>query len=347
MKTNLKRMITLVLAILLLASVAGCGSTATTTAATTAATTTKAATTAATTAGTTAGTTAPGAKVKAAFIVADMANESQAFSSREFTKYGAQYGFEVSTFDAKADTQTESKLVTNCIAQGFKVIWLNPNDIKAIVPSLMEAKKAGIVIGMFSSDLGTADQQYRDFFCGVNDLQAGEAAAKAFMDKFPNGASIVEIGGQSGHDAQIKRHDGFNKVIANTNIKVIDYQAPTAWSTEQAQKIAEDMIVRHGDKIQGIFCHWDNGATGIIQALKTAKKTGVFLVGVDGNKAGFAQVKEGTQSVTISQNFTNMTKKSLELAQSKVAGKTVEQINFIPLDVISQANIAQFPTPEW
>ena len=35
MKTTLKRMITLVLAILLLASVAGCGSTATTTAATT------------------------------------------------------------------------------------------------------------------------------------------------------------------------------------------------------------------------------------------------------------------------------------------------------------------------
>ncbi len=329
---NLKKVITLLLALAMIISLAACGSTATTTAATTAATT--------------GGTTAAGL-VKAAFIVADMANESQAFSSREFQKYGAEYGFDVTILDAKADTQTESKLVTNCIAQGMKVIWLNPNDIKAIVPSLMEAKKAGITIGMFSSDLGTADQQYRDFFCGVNDLQAGEAAAKAFMDKFPNGANIVEIGGQSGHDAQIKRHDGFNKVIANTNIKVIDYQAPTAWSTEQAQKIAEDMIVRHGDKIEGIFCHWDNGATGIIQALKTANKSGVFLVGVDGNKAGFAQVKEGTQSVTISQNFTNMTKKSLELARDKIAGKTVEQINFIPLDVISQANISQFPTPEW
>jgi len=335
MKMNLKKMLTLLLALTMLISLVACGSTATTAA------TTKA------TAATTAGTTAAGGKVKAAFIVADMANESQAFSSREFQKFGAEYGFEVSIFDAKADTQTESKLVTNCIAQGMKVIWLNPNDIKAIVPSLQEAKSKGIIIGMFSSDLGTTDQQYRDFFCGVNDLQAGEAAAKAFMDKFPNGANIVEIGGQSGHDAQIKRHDGFNKVIANTNIKVIDYQAPTAWSTEQAQKIAEDMIVRHGDKIQGIFCHWDNGATGIIQALKTAKKTGVFLVGVDGNKAGFAQVKDGTQSVTISQNFTNMTKKSLELGKAKIEGKTVEQINFIPLDVISTANISQFPTPEW
>lgn len=339
MNKNVKRVMTLVLAIVLLVSLAACGSTATTAA------TTKAATTAAGT--TAAGTTAAGAKVKVAFICADMANESQAFSSRQFTKLGADYGFEVTILDAKADTQTESKLVTNCIAQGMKAIFLNPNDISAIVPSLMEAKKAGIVVGMFSSDLKTADQQYRDFFCGVNDTQAGEAAAKAFMDKFPTGATIVEIGGQSGHDAQIKRHDGFNNAIKGSKIQVIDYQAPTAWSTEQAQKIAEDMLVKEGDKIQGIFCHWDNGCTGIIQALKTAKKTGVFLVGVDGNKAGFAQVKDGSQSVTISQNFTNMTKKSLELARAVLDGKTVEKINFIPLDVITTANISQFPTPEW
>ena len=53
---------------------------------------------------------------------------------------------------------------------------------------------------------------------------AGEAAAQVFIDQFPNGANIVEIGGQSGHDAQIKRHDGFNNAIAGTNIKVIDYR---------------------------------------------------------------------------------------------------------------------------
>jgi ABC-type sugar transport system substrate-binding protein len=61
------------------------------------------------------------AKLKAAFIISNMANESQAFSSKMFLKYGAEYGFDMYTFDAKGDTQAESQIVTNCIAQKFKV----------------------------------------------------------------------------------------------------------------------------------------------------------------------------------------------------------------------------------
>ena len=44
-------------------------------------------------------------KVKAAFIVSNMANESQAFSAKQFLKYGADYGFDMYTYDAKGDTQ--------------------------------------------------------------------------------------------------------------------------------------------------------------------------------------------------------------------------------------------------
>ena len=142
---------------------------------------------------------------KIAFIAANMANESQAFSSKQFQKFGKDYGFEVVVLDAKGDTQTESQLVTNSIAQKFKAIFLNPNDINAIVPSVMKAKQAGVVVGMFSSDLAPANQKFRDFFVGVNDTMAGEAAGDAFLKHFPNGATIVEVGGQAGHDAQIKR----------------------------------------------------------------------------------------------------------------------------------------------
>ena len=337
MKTNFKRMITLLLAVLMIASVAGCAAKATTTAAPAATTAAGAETTAA----------AAGATAKVAFICADMSNPSQAYSQKQFTSFGKDYGFEVTVLDAKGDAQTESQLVTNCIAQGMKAIFLNPNDIKAIIPAIKQAKDAGIIVGMFSSDLPADSQQYRDFFCGVNDTQAGEAAAKAFVDKFPDGATIVEIGGQAGHDAAIKRHDGFTKGITGTKIQVLDYKNPQQWDTAQAQAIAEDMITKYGDEIKGIFCHWDNGVTGIIQALKASGMKDVFLVGVDGNKNGFTQVKNGEQSVSIAQNFTNMSKKSLELARAVLDGKTVEKINFIPLDVVTKENVDTFPQPEW
>jgi ribose transport system substrate-binding protein len=285
---------------------------------------------------------------KVAFICADMANESQAFSSKQFLKFGKDYGLDVTILDAKGDAQAESQLVNNCIAKKMKAIFLNPNDINAIVPALREAKKAGIVVGMYSSDLAPQFQQYRDFFCGVNDMQAGEAAAEAFMKKFPNGATIVEVGGQAGHDAQIKRHTGFNNEIKGSKIQVIDYMTPTAWSTAEAMSIMEDMIVKDGKKIQGVFCHWDNGATGVIQALKAADMlNGMFIVAIDGNRAGFDQVRNGTQSVCIMQNFEVMAKNSMNLARQVLDGKKVNPTNFIKLDVVTKDNINSFTPPEW
>ena len=289
------------------------------------------------------------AKVKAAFIISNMANESQAFSAKQFLKYGSEYGFDMYTYDAKGDTQAESQIVTNCIAQKFKVLFLNPNDINAIVPSLMKAKQAGLIVGMFSSDLAPANQKYRDFYAGVNDTMAGQQAAAAFIKQFPKGAKIVEIGGQAGHDAQIKRHDGFNTAIKGSSIQVIDYKACTQWSTSEALTIMENMIVKYGKDIQGVFCHWDNGATGVIQAAKAAGMDNLFIVGVDGNRAGYTQVQSGDQSVSIAQNFTVMAKKDLELAKAVVAGQKVEPVNFVPLTVVDKALISSggFDSPEW
>ena len=287
------------------------------------------------------------AKPKAVFVISNMANESQAFAAKQFLKYGADFGFDVQTFDAKGDTQAESQIVTNAIAQKFKAIFVNPNDINAIIPSLMKAKAAGMVVGMFSSDLPAAAQKYRDFFAGVNDTMAGQQAAAAFIKHFPNGAKIVEIGGQAGHDAQIKRHDGFNSSIKGTKIEVIDYKACTQWSTSEALTIMENMIVKHGKEIQGVFVHWDNGATGVIQAAKAANLPGLFIVGVDGNRAGYVQVKSGDQSVSIAQDFVLMTKTDLGLARDVLAAKKVQQINWVPLAVIDADSVKTFEPPEW
>lgn len=344
MRSATRKIIALLLAVIMVAAFAGCG-------ATTPAAPAKASTAAQaeSTAAAEPAKTADAAKEpqKIAFIVADMANESQAFASKQFQKYAKDYNFEVTILDAKGDAQAETQSVNNAVAQGVKALFVNPNDINAIVPALQAAKKAGVVVGMFSSDLPKDKADARDFFVGVNDNMAGEAAAKAFIDKFPDGANIVEIGGQSGHDAQIKRHDGFNNAIKDTKIKVIDYKATQQWATDQAMAITEDMITKEGPKIDGIFVHWDSGATGVIQALKAANMTGKFLVAVDGNKAGFAQVRSGDQSVTIMQNFTNMTKQSLELARKVIDGEKVEAVNFIPLDIVNKDNIDTFTAPEW
>jgi ABC-type sugar transport system substrate-binding protein len=62
---------------------------------------------------------------KAAFITQALSNESQAYAWKQFQQYCAEYGFEMTVFEGQNDVQNEAKAVSTCIAQGFKVIFIN------------------------------------------------------------------------------------------------------------------------------------------------------------------------------------------------------------------------------
>ena len=236
-------------------------------------------------------TEAPAGKIKVGFVTQSLTNASQAYAWTQFQKYAPEYGFEVTLFDEDYDSQNGVAAISTCIAEGYTAICLNPTDPAALVPALKEAKEAGIIIGLYSSDLPDESKQYRNFMCGTNDFLFGEIAAQTMMAAFPNGVKMVEVGGQSGHDAQIKRHDGFMSAI-DDSVTVLDSKDVAQWATEDAMAIMEDFISLYGDEIQAVFCHWDTGATGVIQALKNAGIEGVYVIGIDGsyfrvqNKAG-------------------------------------------------------------
>lgn len=282
------------------------------------------------------------------FIAQSMSNESQTFATKMFKKHADEYGLNVTFMDAKADPTIEAQLVTTCIAQGADAIFVNANDPNGIIPSLMAAKEAGVIVCMFSADLAEENQQYRDVYVGANDIQSGKAAGEAFIAKFPDGANIVEIGGQSGHDSQIKRHDGFAEALEGSNINILESQNCTAWATNDCLDIMQDFIVKYGEEIDGIFVHWDNGAAGAIQALENANMEIPCVVAVDGCKAGFDQVSAGTQTVCLMQNFETMAMTSMDLCRKLLDGETLEsEINYIAWDTVTIDNIDTFTYPEW
>lgn len=288
-----------------------------------------------------------GKTLKVAYIPNSMSNEMNAYGFKIMEQYAPEYNMEVTAFDGQYDPQTETAAITNCIGQGYDAIILCPSDINAVVPAVMQAKEAGVLVVMYSADLPEEYRELRDIFVGVDDTIAGEEAAKAFIEQFPDGAKVIEVGGAAGTDAQNRRHDGFNAALEGSNIEVLDYRACDTWSTDQAMSITEDMIVKYGDEIQGVFCHWDNGATGCIEALSNAGLEDVFVVAIDGCRGGFDQVKAGTQSVCISQNVVNISVKTLETIRAAADGEPYEAENFIPLDVVTAENVDTFPYPEW
>ncbi len=288
-----------------------------------------------------------GKVLKVAYIPNSMSNEMNAYGYKIMKEHQGDYNMEVTAFDGQYDSQTETAAITNCIGQGYDAMILCPSDINAVIPAVMQAKEAGIIVVMYSADLPEEYREYRDIFVGVDDTEAGRNAAKAFIDQFPEGAKVIEVGGTAGTDAQIRRHDGFTAGLEGSNIEVLEYQATNSWSSNETMAITEDMIVKYGDEIQGIFCHWDGGATGCIEALKNAGIEGTYIVAIDGSRSGFDQVKDGTQNVCISQNVINISLKAMEVIRDAADGGNYEAENYVPLDVVTPDNVEELPYPEW
>ena len=109
------------------------------------------------------------------------------------------------------------------------------------------------------------------------------------------------------------------------------------------------MVTKYGDEIQFVFCHWDNGATGVISALTAAGgMEDVMIIGVDGNKTGFDQVESWGNYTSIAQNVETITKTSMETANKFLDGELTEYTPVIvPFDIINKDTIGNFTAPEW
>ncbi|MDR2571720.1 MAG: sugar ABC transporter substrate-binding protein [Oscillospiraceae bacterium] len=284
---------------------------------------------------------------RAAFVTQAMSNESQAFSWREFQRLAPEFNFELRVFAGENEPQVEFDGVLTAIADGYDAVFVNPSSIEGIVPALRQAKEAGLIVGMFSSVLPDEHKDAMTFFVGSDDYLGGVQAGEFVSSNFPNGANFVEVGGQAGHSAANDRHNGFQSGKADNIVMLESQFSPTGWNTHEALAIMEDFIVKYGDDIDIVWCHWDNGASGVIDALAAAGMDGVFVIGVDGNRTGYAQVRAGVQALSVGQSFTNMAMESLRNAKTILEGGTVPLDNWIPLDMVTIDTIDNFVEPDW
>jgi len=287
----------------------------------------------------------PGDSARGIFITQDLSNASQNFSADEFKRLMGNYNIELQI--AGGDVADNNRNIDLAIAEKMDVIFINPNDIEAVIPGLTRAREAGIIVGLFSSQPPDEVNYPYDFFAGSDDYLGGIQAGEFVSKQFPNGANFVEVGGQAGHIAATKRYDGFRDGIAANINELASQFVPGPWQTDEARTIMEGFLVQF-DNIDIVWCHWDNGASGVIEAAQAAGRLDeIFIIGYDGNSTGYQQVKDGVQALSVGQSFTNMATKSLENARAMLDGKSVEKINWIPVDMVTLDSLNSFPWPAW
>ena len=207
------------------------------------------------------------------------------------------------------DNASQVTAIENMVAAGVKGIMITPSDTKAIIPAIQKARAKKVLV--IALDTPTDPQSAVDALFATNNFTAGELIgkyAKASMAGKP--AKIATLDLAPGITVGVLRHNGFlsgfgvSGITSSATQQATDPQVvcsqDTAGDQSKGQTAMENCLQKNPD-INLVYTINEPAALGADTALKSAGKSGVLVVSVDGGCTGVKAIQDGKIAATSQQ----------------------------------------------
>lgn len=239
--------------------------------------------------------------------------------------------------NAESDVAEQVNMIETAIGSGCDAIVCAPNDAAAANGALQAAIDAGIPVLSVDTNCGIEGQT--SFVGTMNDEAAYQGGLWA-AEQLGEGAKAVIIYGQEGDNTSNLRKAGYTKACEEKGIEVLD--ALSGQNTiDGAVKTMEDLLNKHGDAINVVFCHNDDTALGAAKVCEEAGYTDIIIVGFDGNASALEAIASGESLVkaTVAQQPTAMGYQVVKAAVAAINGEAVEPVIAADVKVMTIDNI--------
>ncbi|RMC34349.1 sugar ABC transporter substrate-binding protein [Paracoccus alkanivorans] len=229
--------------------------------------------------------------------------------------------------NANADASLQQQQINSVIAQGAKIIVLDPVDSSAAAGLVQIAHSQGVKVIAYDRPIPDVPA---DYYVSFDNKGIGQAIAQSLVDHLkaegvPEGAGVLQINGSPTDAAAGLIRDGIDAALDGSEYKTLaEYDTPD-WAPSKAQEWAAGQINRFGGEITGIVAANDGTAGGAIAALKAAGADP--LPPVTGNDATIAALQliiSGDQYNTISKPSEIVARAAAEVATTFLKGETPE-----------------------
>jgi ribose transport system substrate-binding protein len=244
------------------------------------------------------------------------------------------------------DIEAQINIVENMIAQKVDAIVIAPTDAKALVPAVVEAINAGIIVVNVDSQL---DQDLLEEagvavpYVGPDNVAAGEASGGCLAREIPSGAKVIILEGEPGASNALQRKEGFMKAVEANNYEVVASET-AHWDTNTAFTVFTDLLTANPD-VQGVMAANDNMALGAIQAISAANKD-IAVVGFDDISAAEAAIEAGQMICTINQFGGDVAAQGIDVAVAELQGAHFAGVVTTPFVLIDKDTLeASATTP--
>jgi methyl-galactoside transport system substrate-binding protein len=244
--------------------------------------------------------------------------------------------------DGKGDQATQNDQLDVLIEKKVDVLVVNMVDAKAAQGVVDKAKAAGIPVVFFNREPDTAVVKSYDkaIFVGTNAADAGIMQGEIMKNLWGDGSTYdlnkdgicqyVMFQGEPDNPEAIARTEYSIKKAEELGLKC-EAIAPISvcnWDSAQAQTAMEAMLSSLEGKIEFVVCNNDGMAQGAVAALIAAGyNTGepgakmIPVIGVDATDAAKDLIAKGQMSATVKQDGEAMGNAVVSVALNAASGK--------------------------
>lgn len=267
-----------------------------------------------------------------------------------FVARARELGVEVTVLSANGDDNRQVADVESLITSGMDVIVIVPHDGKAMARGVEVAHRAGIPVIAYDRLIVDSDL---DLYITFDNERVGELQAQFLLDALasaPKPLEIVRIYGSKTDNNAFLFKAGQDKAledaIADGTVAVIHEDWADDWKPENAKRIMNAAITRHGRNIDAVLASNDGTAGGAIQALREEGIAGgIVVTGQDAELVAVQRIVAGEQTMTIYKPVQELAKRAAEAAFALATGKPLiakdeidngrRQVPTILLDVVT------------
>lgn len=238
-----------------------------------------------------------------------------------------ELGVDLIVLDSQNDSAKELANMEDLVTKGVKLILINPTDSKAVVNAIKVAN--GKDIPVITLDRGAEGGEVKTHVASDN-VAGGKMAGEYIIEKLGDKGKVVELEGIAGTSAARDRGKGFNEAInTKPDIEVVAKQVAD-FDRQKGLSVMEN-ILQAQPEIDAVFAHNDEMALGALQAIESANRNGVIVVGFDATEDAVNSVNQGKLAATVAQQPGEIGSLGVENAIKVLNGETVE--DFIPVSL--------------
>lgn len=229
--------------------------------------------------------------------------------------------------NANADVALQQQQFNSVIAQGAKVIVLDPVDSAAAAGLVQLAQSQGIKVIAYDRPI---PDKPADYYVSFDNEGIGKAIAESLVQHMksagvPEGAGVLQINGSPTDAAAGLIRDGIHKGLENSGYKTLSEFDTPDWAPPKAQEWTAGQITRFGADIKGVVAANDGTGGGAIAAFKAAGVNPVPPVtGNDATIAALQLIISGDQYNTISKPSEIVAAAAANIAVKFLKGETPE-----------------------